>query len=268
MHARDTIHIEKPVRIPLIVGNWKMNKTPSEAAAFIRDLLERLTPSPKTDVVLTPPFTSLESASKALGPSSWINLGAQNLHWEQQGAFTGEVSASMLRELNCRYVIVGHSERRMLFGERDETIQKKVRAALVQGLAPILCVGESLAEREAGKATSAVTAQLDVNLAGLAQQELASVIIAYEPVWAIGTGRAATTEQAVAVHQSIRSFVEAGWNSTTAAAIRILYGGSVTPQNAESLLASEAIDGALVGGACLNPDSFATIVRIAQTRRA
>ena len=256
------------MRTPLIVGNWKMNKTASEAAAFIRDLLERLPPSPKADVVLAPPFTSLESASKALGASSWISLGAQNLHWEQQGAFTGEVSASMLRELGCRYVIAGHSERRTLFGERDETIQKKVLAALAQGLSPILCVGESLAEREAGKTESVVTAQLNGSLAGLTQQDLATVTIAYEPVWAIGTGRAATTEQAVAVHRSIRSFVGTGWNSETAAAIRILYGGSVTPQNAESLLASEAIDGALVGGACLNPDSFATIVRIAQTRRA
>lgn len=256
------------MRRPLIVGNWKMNKTASEAVAFIRDLLERLAVSPKADVVLAPPFTSLESANKALGPSSWISLGAQNLHWEQQGAFTGEVSASMLRELGCRYVIVGHSERRTLFGERDETIQKKVRAALAQGLSPILCVGESLAEREAGKTESVVTTQLNGSLAGLSQQDLATVTIAYEPVWAIGTGRAATTEQAVAVHRSIRSFIETGWNSETAAAIRILYGGSVTPQNAESLLASEAIDGALVGGACLNPDSFATIVRIAQTRRA
>lgn len=256
------------MRKPLIVGNWKMNKTASEAASFIRDLLERLPASPNADVVLAPPFTALESASKALGPSSWISLGAQNLHWEQQGAFTGEVSASMLRELGCRYVIVGHSERRTLFGERDETIQKKVRAALAQGLSPILCVGESLAEREAGKTESVVTAQLNGSLAGLSQQDLATVTIAYEPVWAIGTGRAATTEQAVAVHRSIRSFVETGWNSTTAAAMKILYGGSVTPQNTESLLASETIDGALVGGACLNPDSFATIVRIAQTRRA
>ena len=256
------------MRTPLIVGNWKMNKTASEAAALIRDLLERLTPSPKADVVLAPPFTSLESAGKALGPSSWISLGAQNLHWDPQGSFTGEVSASMLRELGCRYVIVGHSERRLLFGERDETIQKKVRAALAQGLAPIICVGESLAERKADKTKSAVTTQLNGGLAGLTQQDLVTVTIAYEPVWAIGTGRAATTEQAVAVHRSIRSFMETGWNSTTAAAMRILYGGSVTPQNAESLLASEAIDGALVGGACLNPDSFATIVRIAQTRRA
>ena len=174
----------------------------------------------------------------------------------------------MLRDLGCRYVIVGHSERRTLFCERDEDIQKKVRAALMHGLSPILCVGESLAEREAGRTESVVTTQLTGSLAGLTTEDLATVTIAYEPVWAIGTGRAATTEQAVAVHRSIRLFVETGWDSQTASTIRILYGGSVTPQNIESLLASDAIDGALVGGACLNPDSFATIVRIAQTQRA
>ena len=255
------------MRRPLIVGNWKMNKTASEAGAFIRDLHERLSASPNADVVLVPPFTALESARTALGPASWISLGAQNVHWEQHGAFTGEVSPPMLRELGCRYVIVGHSERRTFFGERDADIQKKVRAALMHGLFPILCVGESLAEREAGRTESVVTTQLTGSLAGLTTEDLATVTIAYEPVWAIGTGRAATTEQAVAVHRSIRLFVETGWNSETASAIRILYGGSVTPQNIESLLASDPIDGALVGGACLNPESFATIVRIAQTRR-
>jgi triosephosphate isomerase len=256
------------VRRPFIVGNWKMNKTASEAAAFIRDLRERLSASPNADVVLTPPFTALESARNALGPSSWISLGAQNVHWEAQGAFTGEVSAPMLRDLGCRYVIVGHSERRTLFCERDEDIRRKVRAALKHGLSPILCVGESLAEREAGQTESVITTQLTGSLAGLTTENLATVTIAYEPVWAIGTGRAATTEQAVAVHRSIRLFVETGWDSQTASTIRILYGGSVTPQNIESLLASDAIDGALVGGACLNPDSFATIIRIAQTQRA
>jgi triosephosphate isomerase len=256
------------VRRPLIVGNWKMNKTASEAVAFIRDLRERVSASPHADVVLAPPFTALESARSALGPSSWIGLGAQNVHWEQHGAFTGEVSAPMLRDLGCHYVIVGHSERRTFFGERDETIQKKVRAALRYGLSPILCVGESLADREAGQTESVVTAQLKSSLAELTAQDLATVTIAYEPVWAIGTGRAASTEQAVSVHRSIRLFVEVGWNSETASAIRILYGGSVTPQNIESLLVSDAIDGALVGGACLDPDSFATILRLAQIPRA
>lgn len=256
------------MRRPLIIGNWKMNKTASEAAVFIRDLCERLPASSNADVVLAPPFTALESARTALGPSPWISLGAQNVHWETHGAFTGEVSVPMLLDLGCRYVIVGHSERRALFGERDEDIKKKVRAALTHGLAPILCVGESLAERETGRTESVVTTQLTGSLAGLTTRNLATVTIAYEPVWAIGTGRAATTEQAVAVHRSIRLFVETGWDSETASAIRILYGGSVTPQNIESLLASDTIDGALVGGACLNPDSFVTIVRVAQTRRA
>jgi triosephosphate isomerase (TIM) len=256
------------VRKPLIVGNWKMNKTASEATAFIRDLQERLPESNNADVVLAPPFTALESARRALGPSSWISLGAQNVHWETHGAFTGEVSAPMLRDLGCRYVIVGHSERRALFGERDENIQKKVLAALRYGLSPILCVGESLAEREAGRTESVVTTQLTGSLAGLTTEDLATVTVAYEPVWAIGTGRAATTEMAVTVHRSIRLFVEAGWNSEIASAIRVLYGGSVTPQNIESLLVSDTIDGALVGGACLDPDSFATLVRIAQIPRA
>ena len=255
------------MRRPLIVGNWKMNKTASEAVTFIRDLRERVPASPHADVVIAPPFTALESARNALGPSSWIGLGAQNIHWETHGAFTGEVSAPMLRELGCRYVIVGHSERRALFGERDEAIQKKVQTALKHGLSPILCVGESLTDREAGLTESVVTAQISNSLTGLTRGDLANVTIAYEPVWAIGTGRAATTEQAVAVHRSIRLFVETGWNRETAAAIRILYGGSVTPQNVESLLASDAIDGALVGGACLNPDSFATILRLAQIPR-
>jgi triosephosphate isomerase len=256
------------VRKPLIVGNWKMNKTASEAAAFIRDLRERVPASPHVDVVLAPPFTALESARNALGSYSYFSLAAQNVHWETHGAFTGEVSAPMLRDLGCRYVIVGHSERRTLFGERDEHIQMKVLAALRHGLSPILCVGESLVHREAGRTESIVTAQLSGGLGGLTTQDLATVTIAYEPVWAIGTGRAATTEQAVTVHRSIRLFIETGWDNKTASAIRILYGGSVTPQNIESLLGSDAIDGALVGGACLDPDSFATIISLAQTQRA
>lgn len=256
------------MRRPLIVGNWKMNKTASEAAIFIRDLLTRVPASPHADVVLAPPFTALESARNALGSSPWISLGAQNLYWETHGAFTGEVSAPMLCELGCHYVIVGHSERRTLFGERDEHVQKKVRAALRHELSPILCVGESLTDREAGRTESVVTAQLNGSLTGLSTHDLATVTIAYEPVWAIGTGRAATVEQAETVHRSIRLFVETGWNSDIASAMRILYGGSVTPQNIASLLACDAIDGALVGGACLNLDSFATIIFFAQVPRA
>lgn len=174
----------------------------------------------------------------------------------------------MLRDLGCRYVIVGHSERRTLFGERDEHVQKKVRAALRHELCPILCVGESLADREADRTESVITAQLNGSLTGLSVRELATITIAYEPVWAIGTGRSATVSQAETVHRSIRLFVETGWNSDIASAMRILYGGSVTPQNIASLLACDAIDGALVGGACLNLDSFATILSFAQIPRA
>ena len=254
------------MRIPLIAGNWKMNKSASEAAAFVRELLSKLSSQPTIDIVIAPPFTALESVRAALGPSSRITLGAQNLHWESQGAFTGEVSGPMLRDVGCTFVIVGHSERRTLFGERDGDIHKKLRAALAHGLRPILCIGESLKEREANHTDSIVTGQLTAALAGLTVAELSDVTIAYEPVWAIGTGQAATTEQAVAVHQSIRSCVVKGWGHETAARIRILYGGSVTPQNAESLLHTEEIDGALIGGACLKSDSFATIITAAQKK--
>ncbi len=244
-----------------------MNKTASEASAFVRQLLDRLPPPLHCDLVLAPPFTALESARAALGASSQIRLAAQNLHWEHHGAFTGEVSGPMLRDLGCHYVIVGHSERRTLFGERDEEVRKKVTAALTHGLYPILCVGESLAERDDGQTESIVTTQLKGALANVPKQDLSRVTIAYEPVWAIGTGRAATVEQAVAVHCAIRHFVATGWNMETASLMRILYGGSVTPQNIDSLLASDDIDGALVGGACLNPDSFATIALAGQKKR-
>ena len=254
------------MRTPLIVGNWKMNKTASVAAAFVRELLSKLASGPHVEVVIAPPFTALESVRTALGPSSKIGLGAQNLHWEVQGAFTGEVSGPMLRDVDCAYVIVGHSERRTLFGERNSDIQKKVRAALSHGLSPILCVGESLKERESDRTDAIVIDQLTTGLAGLTAEELSTVTIAYEPIWAIGTGRAATTDQAIAVHRTIRAFVAKEWGQDTAAKIRILYGGSVTPQNAESLLNAEDIDGALIGGACLKSDSFATIITAAQKK--
>ena len=251
------------MRIALIVGNWKMNKTASEAAAFVSELVKRLPASSSVELVVAPPFTALESVRAALGPSSPIQLSAQNLFWEDQGAYTGEVSAPMLRDLGCRYVILGHSERRTHFGEQDEGIHKKIHAALAHGLRPILCVGESLAQRESGKTNGTLTQQLKGSLAGLAPQTMAAIAIAYEPVWAIGTGRAATTDQAVAAHRTIREFLASTWSSATANATRIVYGGSVTPQNIESLLQSEQIDGALIGGACLQIDSFATIASVA-----
>jgi triosephosphate isomerase len=256
------------VRKPLIVGNWKMNKTASEASVFVREFLMQLSSAPYAEVVMAPPFTALESVRSALGSSSWIGLGAQNLYWEQQGAFTGEISGPMLRDVGCSYVILGHSERRTLFGERDASVAKKVRAALTYELRPVLCVGELLSEREADRTEPIVIGQLAASLDKLTAQDLAKVTIAYEPVWAIGTGRSATTNQAVDVHRAIRGWVAKGWGQSVASDIRILYGGSVTPDNAESLLAAGEIDGALVGGACLKADSFARIIAAARVKSA
>ena len=243
-----------------------MNKTASEAVGFVRELISVLPKDPSVEIVLAPPFTALASVRAVLGSASHLALGAQNLHWEQQGAFTGEISGPMLRDLGCTYVIVGHSERRTLFGERDGDIHRKVRSALANGLRPILCVGELLDQRQAGRTEPVVTGQVAAGLAELSAQDLDAVTIAYEPVWAIGTGHAASTEQAVAVHRSIRACIAAGWTPETAKRMRVLYGGSVTAQNAESLLSEPDIDGALVGGACLKIDSFATIALAAKNR--
>ena len=243
-----------------------MNKTASEAVRFVQQLASALPKDPSVEIVLAPPFTALESVHRVLGSASHLALGTQNLHWEPQGAFTGEVSGPMLRDLGCTYVIVGHSERRALFGERDVDIHRKVRSALANGLRPILCVGESLAERQSERTDAVVTGQVAAGLAELNVKELDAVTIAYEPVWAIGTGHAATTEQAVAVHRAIRARIAAGWSGDAAEHMRILYGGSVTPQNAASLLSESDIDGALVGGACLKTESFATIVLTAKNR--
>lgn len=254
------------MRTPLIAGNWKMNKTASEAATFVRELVQRKLPSPSVEIVIAPPFTALDSVQRALGTGSFIGLAGQNLHWEDRGAYTGEVSAPMLKDLGCQYVILGHSERRALFGERDDVIQKKLAAAFRHGLRPILCVGESLDEREAGRTTEIITGQLKRSLAGFNAAQLTTLTIAYEPVWAIGTGKAASPEQAVLIHQTIRQFLQQEWSSAIAQGTRILYGGSVTPQNVTGFLASDEIDGALVGGACLQVESFASITALAQKR--
>ncbi|HEY5931998.1 MAG TPA: triose-phosphate isomerase [Nitrospira sp.] len=256
------------MRTILIVGNWKMNKTASEATAFIRALKARL-PSPSTaiELVVVPPFTALESVRAALGHSP-IQLGAQNMFWEDQGAYTGEVSAPMLKDLGCRYVILGHSERRTLFGEQGDNIQKKIRAALNHGLRPILCIGESLAQRDNGSTDDVLTQQLRESLSGFTDEAMAGVTVAYEPIWAIGTGKSATTEQAVAAHRTIRRVLASVASPAIADRTRILYGGSVTPQNIESLLASDQIDGALIGGACLQVESFATIAAVASAARS
>lgn len=257
------------MRTALIVGNWKMNKTASEATAFIRELMERLPgPSTAVELVVAPPFTALESVRIALGASSLIQLGAQDMFWEDQGAYTGEVSAPMLKDLGCRYVILGHSERRTLFGEQNDDIHKKILAALTHGLHPILCIGESLDQRENGMTEQVLIQQLTECLSDLARDAMAAVSIAYEPIWAIGTGKAATIDQAVTSHRTIREFLAAKWSSAVADKARILYGGSVTPQNIESLLSSDQIDGALIGGACLHVESFATIATAASTARS
>lgn len=241
-----------------------MNKTASEAARFTRELVHQLPAAPGIHIVIAPPYTALDAVRSALGSASPLGLGAQNLHWEDHGAYTGEVSAPMLKDLGCRYVILGHSERRAQFGETDEVIRKKILAAFTHELTPILCVGESLRERESGTTVEVIERQLQGCLASFEPARLATLTIAYEPVWAIGTGKAATPEQAVEVHQVIRRALTANWSASVAAETRILYGGSVTPHNVEDFLASAEIDGALVGGACLQVDSFATIVGLVQ----
>lgn len=242
-----------------------MNKTATEAAAFVRELAHRIPLSPAVEFVVAPPFTALDSVRAALGPSSPIQLGAQNVFWEDYGAYTGEISAPMLKALGCRYVILGHSERRRLFGEQDEEIHKKLRATLAHGLSPILCIGESLTQREQGETEHVLRQQLTGGLTGLSSQAMHGVTIAYEPVWAIGSGKAASVDQAVDAHRMIRAFLEDRWSADLAKATRILYGGSVTPENIGLFLQSGQIDGALIGGACLQAESFATIASVAQS---
>jgi len=247
------------MRKPLIAGNWKMHKTPEEARAFASQLLEELKEEREVEVVVAPPFVSLLPVKEALGDGP-IKLAAQNVHWEREGAFTGEVSPLMLREAGCEYVIVGHSERRGYFGETDEVVNRKVKALLDVGLKPILCVGETLKEREEGKTFEVVEAQVKGGLKDLEAGEVKELVVAYEPVWAIGTGRTATPHQAQEVQSFIRKLL-GGLFGEVAREIRILYGGSVKPENIAELMAEEDIDGALVGGASLKVDSFVKIVR-------
>jgi triosephosphate isomerase len=248
-----------PKRRPIIAGNWKMNKTADEARDLATKLVPLVASAKDRDIVLAPPFTALSATAEAIKGTS-IGLSAQNMHWEDKGAFTGEISAEMLLASGCKYVIIGHSERRQYFGETDETANKKVRQALKKGLMPILCVGETLAEREAGKLNDIINRQVTGGLKDVAVGEMNRIVIAYEPVWAIGTGKTATPEQANEVHALIRQTVKSLYNADTAEGIRIQYGGSVTPENVSSLMAMPDIDGALVGGASLKPDSFAALV--------
>jgi triosephosphate isomerase len=237
-----------------------MNKTASEA----RDLATKLAPLvagvKDREIVLAPAFTALQTVGEAITGTN-MSLAAQNLHWEDKGAFTGEISAEMLLVLGCKYVIIGHSERRQYFGETDETVNKKVRQALNKGLLPIVCVGELLAEREAGKANEVIERQVTGGLKGVSAAEMQKIVIAYEPVWAIGTGKTATPEQANEIHAFIRGKVKSMYNAEVADGLRIQYGGSVTPENVSSLMAKPDIDGALVGGASLKPESFAALVK-------
>lgn len=246
-------------RRPLIAGNWKMHGTRAETERLLAALKLAMVGLTDREVVVAPPFTALETAARLLAGSP-IRLAAQNLYWELQGAFTGEISGPMLRDLGCSYVILGHSERRQYFAETDQQVAHKVKAAQRDGLLPIVCVGETLEERDRGDTLAVIRRQVRGGLHEQEKAAVAALVIAYEPVWAIGTGRTATPEQAQEVHAAIRATVAELADQATAEAVRILYGGSVKPDNVDALMAQADIDGALVGGASLQADSFARIV--------
>ena len=254
-------------RKPMMAGNWKMHHTHLEAIQVVQKLSYRLEDKDyeRVDVVVCPPFTALRSVQTTIdGDRLKIALGAQNCHWETQGAYTGEVSPAMLAKLNVKYVIVGHSERRELFGETDEIVAKKLRAVLAAGMTPILCVGETLDERDQGVTDDKVRRQIEAALNGLAATDVERCIVAYEPIWAIGTGRNATPDDANATIQVIRDHVRVGPGDEVADGLRILYGGSVKPGNISQLMAMPEIDGGLVGGASLDPDEFARVIRFSE----
>jgi triosephosphate isomerase len=251
-------------RQQLIVGNWKMNATHLEAIQMVQKLSYRLDSQDleRVEVVVAPPFTALRSVQTVIEADRLpIRLGAQHVHWEEEGAYTGEVSPGMLAKLGVAHVIVGHSERRQFFGETDETVNRRVKAVVRHQMSPIVCVGETLEQREKGATESVVVPQVERALAGVTPEETAKVSIAYEPVWAIGTGRNASPDDAGAVCELVRQTVEASSGSEGAAKLRILYGGSVNPGNIKGFMAKKHIDGALVGGASLDPDTFAAVVR-------
>ena len=252
------------MRKKIVAANWKMNMTQAESVSFVETFLRELGDSSEVEVVLVPPFTAIAKVSEALSASQNVKLGAQNMYWEKNGAFTGEISAALLRDLFVRYVVLGHSERRALLGETDEIVNRKVRAAHEASLRPIVCVGETLEERERGNVEKVIGSQLRGSLAVLGPKELSETVVAYEPVWAIGTGKTASAEQAQEVHAFIRKTLQAMADEATAVKMRIQYGGSVKPDNARTLMSQPDIDGALVGGASLDPRSFAQIVKGAQ----
>ena len=248
------------MRKPIIAGNWKMHNMIKEAVELVNGLKRELSGIDTVDIVVCPVFTALSDMHELLIDSN-ITLGAQNLYWEQKGAFTGEVSADMLKDIGCAYVIIGHSERRQFFHETNETVNKKIKAALLSGLKPIVCVGEALEEREKGMTFDVVKNHVNGSLAGLSKVDMKDIVLAYEPVWAIGTGRTATPDQAQEVHHYIRGLLKEIFGDTVASGTRIQYGGSVKPDNIKELMGKEDLDGALVGGASLKVDSFSAIVK-------
>lgn len=246
------------MRRKLIAANWKMYKTPEQARAFVHALLPLIAGIREAEIVLCPPFVCLPAVVEAVRQTG-IGIGGQNMHWEKEGAYTGEVSSQMLRAVGCSHVIIGHSERRQYFGETDDTVNRKLRAALAAGLQPIVCVGEVLEEREAGLTEEVLARQCNIAFSEISTLEAAPLIVAYEPVWAIGTGKTATPEMAAAAHRVVRAEAAKAFGAEPAANLRILYGGSVKPDNAKALMSQIEIDGALVGGASLDPKSFAAI---------
>ena len=255
--------MNKSARKYLIAGNWKMNLNSAEGAELAKDVVSIVGPQTDVSVCVCPTYTALEAVSKVVNDSN-VSLGAQNMHFESTGAFTGEISAEMLRHLFCKYVIIGHSERREYFAETDAIVNKKTLVALTANLRPIVCIGETLEEREAGKVNEVIKAQLEGALVGVTPEAADSLVIAYEPVWAIGTGKTATPEMAEEVHAEIRKLLIDQMGEEAAEKVRILYGGSMKPTNASELLAQKNIDGGLIGGAALKAVDFAGIVQAAK----
>ena len=246
-------------RRPFIAGNWKMFKTGTEAEATAKDLVERVSQIADVDIMIAPPFTALAAAYSAVNNTN-VFLGAQNLFWEPEGAYTGEISPQMICAAGCTHVIIGHSERRQYFGETDETVNKKIEAALENQLIPVFCVGETESQREAQETFSVLDKQVQIGLKGFSVKDLETLVIAYEPVWAIGTGKTATSSQAQEVHAYLRNALAKLFDQSLAESVRILYGGSVKPNNVAELMGMPDVDGALVGGASLDAETFAKIV--------
>ena len=252
------------MRKKILAANWKMNLTHIEAESYMHTFLGEIGEVDDVEIVMIPPFTSIPVLAQISEKAPFIRIGAQNMYWERSGAYTGEISATMLRVLFVKYVVIGHSERRMLFGETDETVNRKVHSALEAGLRPIVCVGESTTQRDNDEVETVLRRQLELGLKDLSVKDAVEIVIAYEPVWAIGTGRTATPAQAEEAHRFIRSVLSKMFGTGPAERVRIQYGGSVKPDNAQELLRQSDIDGALIGGASLDPHSFAKIIRHAE----